>query len=566
MRKLAVIAAILIVLLCLAPAAAAAPAASQLGCTVGVASDGTCQFSITATVSPDQSGTQLVFPLPKDAYNVSLNGTRVRTQLLGDVRIIDLSDVLGSVLGSFSVNIQYSLSGVITETETGTLELRLPLLSGFAYPVESMSFSITLPAALSVKPAFSSGYHQTSIEEDLSFTVEGATVTGHTLNALKDHETLTMLVTVPREMFPSLRTRAESTVADDIAMGVLGGLALLYWLLCLRCAPARGRSCPTPPEGCNAGQAGAVISLRGTRLTLMVLTWAQLGYVLIRLNSRGHAVILKRMDMGNERSGFEQRCFQKLFRRRNDVDTSGFAYAQLCKAVSRQTPYLQPLLKPRSGNPLVFRLLLALLGACGGISAGIALSGSAALAVLIAAMCGAVYGLLCWLVQDWAGALFLDHKKPLWLALLGCAGLLLGGAVSGQWIISLILVGTQLLGGVMAAFGGRRTALGKQMRRNLLGLRRYMKTVSPVELQRIADENPDYFFTLMPFALAMGVEKAFTARFGKVRRFSCHWLDTGRPEEMTAAHWGTLLRDLVKAMDARYEQLGSEKLLRVFRR
>lgn len=574
MRKLALFALILILLLGLVPAAAAVPAASQLGCMVSVGSDGVCVYHISLTLTSDQAGAQLVYPLPRDAWNVSVNGSRVRTQRLGDVQLVDLSQLMGNAMGAVTVNLQYNLNSAVSALPQETtddeqplperLELRLPLLSGFAYPVEKMTFSITLPMDPGEKPAFTSGYHQTSIEQDLHFSVSGANVTGETLAALKDHETLSMVLVTDRQMFPDLHRNTQSTTLDDMVMAVCGGLALLYWLLFLRCAPFRSRRCPTPPHGYNAGQVGAVISLRGTSFSLMVLSWAQLGYVTLAWDRRGHVLIRKGMDMGNERSGFEQRCFQKLFRRGPVMDTTSLAYAVLCAHAAKTTPYLQPLLRRRSGNPVVMRFLAALMGACAGVSAGLVLCSGAALQWVLTALLAAVCGWLSWWVQDWAGALYLAGRKCLGRGALAAVALAVPSFLAGEGNLSLLVIGAQLLAGLLAAFGGRRTGLGIQVRSELLGLRKYMKTVSPVELQRITGENPDYFFSLLPYAMAMGVDRRFASRFGRVQRFGCHWLVGDA--EWAAGQWCEEVRKILQAMDARYEQLPVEQLLRRFRR
>ena len=70
---------------------------------------------------------------------------------------------------------------------------------------------------------------------------------------------------------------------------------------------------------------------------MMVFTWAQLGYLLIQTD--GSKVLLrKRMDMGNERSLFENKIFALLFGSRQTVDATGYPYAKLSRKVSAIVP------------------------------------------------------------------------------------------------------------------------------------------------------------------------------------------------------------------------------------
>lgn len=569
MRRIAAAIFAVLLIISLAIGAAAATGATGVSGFATVSADGSCQITLTATLHLEGGTEELIFPIPADATNVTLNGSRVRASKQGDIRRIDLSDILGNVVGDFSVSINYTLQDVIHTTETDTLELQLPLLSGFAYPVETMDFSVTLPGTITGQPAFSSGYHQTDIEKDMTYTVSGATVSGSFTKALKDHETLLLTLPVTEEMFPQSVLQVQNTDVIDLAMGICAALALLYWLIFLRNAPPRRQHCAEPPEGYSAGEMGCVLLSRGADLSMMVLTWAQLGYILIQLDRHGRALLHKRMDMGNERGELEQRCFKKLFGKRRTVDTSGDHYAELCRMVAKRPGGVRELMHPRTGNLQVFRFLASGIGLFGGVSLGAALSGGAALqglVVFLLAVAGAVGG---WLIQSWAGSLLLWDKRNLWTSLGICGAWLLLSLFAGQFITALWVVIGLLVAGVMIAFGGRRTELGRQTVGQVLDLRRYLRTVSKAELQRICASNPEYFFQLAPHALALGTLKSFAKRFGSTRLPGCPWLTTGMDAHMTAQEWAAVMDRAVEAMETRRRQLPMEKflgLLQSFRR
>ena len=209
-----------------------------ISCTVGAASvnrvqniteissDGTCRVSIVATISVDQKQ-ELYFPVPAEAYNVTLNGSRVRTTQQGQQQLVDISSSAAIAPASFTVTVGYTLSGTVSVNEENIRQLQLPLLSGFAYAVQEMEFTVQLPGVIETLPSFSSGYHQASIEKDLQYRVEGHFIYGKSLKALKDRETLNMTLVVSEQMFPHYRTQMVSTALDDILMYVCAALALL---------------------------------------------------------------------------------------------------------------------------------------------------------------------------------------------------------------------------------------------------------------------------------------------------------------------------------------------------
>ena len=161
-----------------------------------VSSDGSCQVSINATVHLDSAVDKLIFPIPGNATGITLNGSRVTAPKKDGVKNLNIKKLTGGMAGDFSLHIAYNLSEVVRYNEEGILQMQIPLLSGFAYGVEEIRFSVTLPGTTDVLPSFVSGYHQSSIEQSLAFQTDGATVSGHSLKPMKDHETLTLIMAV----------------------------------------------------------------------------------------------------------------------------------------------------------------------------------------------------------------------------------------------------------------------------------------------------------------------------------------------------------------------------------
>jgi hypothetical protein len=142
---------------------------------------------------------------------------------------------------------------------------------------------------------------------------------------------------------------------------------------------------------------------------------------------------------------------------------------------------------------------------------------------------------------------------------------MLFGLLAGQFSLALAVLGTLLLGGLLYAFGGRRTELGRQLSCEVLGLRHYLRTVPKAELQYICNQNPDYFYDLVPYALALGADKAFAARFGKRALAPCPYLKIRGAEAHSAQAFMQQARQVLQAMDARRRQLPAEKLIALLR-
>ena len=529
-----------------------------------VSSDGKCQISITASLHLEKAVSDLTFPIPQEARDVVLNGSRVRPKLSGDLRLVDLSGVVGGGAGEYTINLIYTLPDAVNVTAKGTQELTVPLLSGFAYPVENMTFSITLPGAVETRPTFISGYHQNNIEKDMDIQVSGNVISGSCKKALKDRETLRMVLAVSDEMFPRSIVELRDAHWEDFAMILLAVAALVYWLVSLRMVFPKRMVCPEPPEGFSAGHMESILSLEGVDLTMAVMTWAQLGYLQIDATRRERVILRKRMEMGNERSTFEQRCFRNLFGAKSMVDTSTVRYAQLWESV-RHAGGVGQLAHPRSGNPKLFRLLACASGLFGGISLGMAVSEGAALQgvwVAVAAILGLIFS---WNIQDWAEGVLCWNKQKLWTGLL-CGGIwMILGIIGGDFWMAFVVVLGQMLVGLMARFGGRRTEEGKHAWQQVMGLRRYLHRLSKEEVQRITLYNPDYYHHLAAYALALDSDRVFARKFGNQQIYGSAFLLPSSEQSMSAVQWSQVYRRSVWLMDRRRRQMASEKLGRFLR-
>ena len=75
--------------------------------------------------------------------------------------------------------------------------------------------------------------------------------------------------------------------------------------------------------------------------------------------------------------------------------------------------------------------------------------------------------------------------------------------------------------------------------------------------------DPDYFFRMAPYAMALGVMKPFAAAFGKRKLEQCPYLVTRQHGRRKAEEWAELMEALVSRMDARARQMELEKWMAI---
>lgn len=539
-----------------------------------VSASGTCAVTMTVRINMDSPATGLTFPLPRGAKNVAVNGSSAQTYSSSTDPTVVLTDLsfLDGYMGESTVTFSYTLPDVLRterheQTRKSYLLMEVPLLCGFDYPVKNLTFSITMPGDVTgKKPTFTSGFMQTNIESIVNCVTGGSLVSGTVTQTLQDKEKLTLVMQVDEDMFPGKLIIFRDGNPEALPMGLCALAALVYWLVFMRCLPLLRQRRTQPLEGVTAGEIGSRLTAAGADLTMMVFTWAELGYLRICPDKKGRVYLQRRMDMDNERTAFENRCFYSLFSKGDVVDATGAPYARLCLKVAQTISGVKEMYTRRAGNALLFRVLSCGVSLFSGICFGYNFTTNTTWQVVLAIVLGALGVVSAWAIQDGMYRLHIRGKIPIYIASAANLLWIVLGIWSGAWVIGLCAVLAQILAGLAAAYGGRRSDLGRQHAGLILGLRHYLATIPKEELERIQENDPDFFFRMLPYAIAMGVDTRFAKLFGDQRLPQCSYLVTKDHRMRTAAEWALLLRKTADRMDARQRKMQLEKWLLVSRR
>ena len=178
------------------------------------------------------------------------------------------------------------------------------------------------------------------------------------------------------------------------------------------------------------------------------------------------------------------------------------------------------------------------------------------LMAIILGIFGAVSG---WLIQAVSYRHHLRGKAPVLVGLVVILVWIVLGLLCGQVWIPLGCCAGELLMGYLAAYGGRRSDLGRHDAGMVLGLRRYLKRLPRGEINRLLNNDPDYFFNLAPYALAMGVIRPYSLAFGRRKLSQCPYLITPIHGNRTAEEWGTLMGDVADMLDYKERRMRFEK-------
>ena len=556
MKKAGIVCLLIACFFLLSLTAAAVPMASGVKSESVFQTDGSCQVTLSMTVQLMGDETFIDIPLPEQTKGVTVRGYQCQFPLEGEPNTLRV-EISGA--GSHQITIHYTLEDIVSQEEEGTF-VTLPILCGLHYVVSHLDFTVTLPGEVTAQPVFESGYYQQNVGGILEYTVEGATISGRSKLALKDRETLTMRLQVPEDLFHDAPWQLPVLGAWDLVLLLLIVLSVVYFLLTLMPKfPGRNRSF-TPPEGITAGDVGTCLTGCGTDLTMLVLSWAQMGYILIEMDHKNRVILHKRMDMGNERSGYEARWFKSLFGQRSLVDADSYHYAKLCRKLATKSPLRSQLYDKKSGNPQIFRGMCVIIGIVAGVQMGLGFDVSAGAKTLLSLLFALLCGSFSYFIQAGGKCLPLREKTPLWTAM-GCGAAWIALALlTGNAHQAVPMVLYQFVAGIAAAYGGKRSDVGLRYLGQLRGLKRHMRVTGSFDLQQLLQQNPNYFYELAPYALALGVDRSFARRFGKLHLPEDSYLLSGTAREMTAAQFASRLRKAADVLNERQKRLPYEQL------
>jgi len=144
----------------------------------------------------------------------------------------------------------------------------------------------------------------------------------------------------------------------------------------------------------------------------------------------------------------------------------------------------------------------------------------------------------------------MHYQTRLWMAAAVSVLWLVIGIAVGQFPMALLAVTIQIAGGFLAFFGGRRTEDGRNALGQALRLRRYFAKLTPAQIHKLSRNNPDVFFDLAPFALALGCDGALARCFGSERLSDCPYIQVAEARGMTAKQWSQTMRSMLGSMSA----------------
>jgi uncharacterized membrane protein YgcG len=375
------------------------------------------------------------------------------------------------------------------------------------------------------------------------WSVDGTIITGRLTRMNRPNELLTIALPLPKGYFTTAagRTHSRVPIADPWIMISAIGASFLLWYLWGK----ERKIFPTvefyPPSDLTPADAAYIMNsyVRQMDVISFIIYWADKGYLHISDIAEGKSEFLLRKlrEMGSEVKPYEKKLFDAMFGEKADqVTTSTLAsegfYSDLDKARDEVKSYHNGNPKTRIFKKVALKLLL------------VAAPSIVCLFIVMIDAIGYFLTVLFALMALNYSVKFVQRiaQKTIIMALIYAAVIVM--MFLGPLFLTIaVLVGPFLsvqlailfMPTLQIAISKHRTDLGLKYLGLLTGFKTFIEKAERDRIDMLANENPQYFYNVLPYAVTLGVTDTWAQKFEHIGFSSPEWYNSADSGETFSA-------------------------------
>ena len=415
--------------------------------------------------------------------------------------------------------------------------------------ISNVTFSIHMPKDFDTsKIGFTHGTQGSSQTDDITYEVDGNTITGEYNSDLGSYNGLTVRIELPEGYFV---IKDYQKYIDYAVIALFIGLVVITFVLWLK----NGKDRPVvetvefyPPEDLNSAELAQVYKgeVRGQDVTSLLIYLANKGYLKIKeeekkgLISTYKAITFVKLKEYDGENYSEKTFFDGIFKYGDEVPISKLEdrfYVTQGKIVNHinSKKNIEKVIDKKSRKSktitTVFEFLV-LIVTC--LTLGMATGD-------ISNSLFSLPFVICSLAMIKAGVGFFKKKEA--------GGIVVGamlifmsfcffcssqsmvlvesdGFSSADWLVLGIGIVSIILLIIFEAIMPARTEYGTKMLGKIRGFKRFLETARKEELERLVEENPSYFYDILPYTYVLGVSSKWIKKFETMNLRSPDWYDS----------------------------------------
>ena len=459
--------------------------------------------------------------------NIHVEGYNYQVYTEDGNEVVQIGDPEYTVYGPQTYRLTYDIIGYRDDDSTKDM-LSLDLLpTGWPTPIESASLRISFPKEVGDITTYVGAYGSENMKGYFDVNNTGTVYTAVSKEPIPKGVGLTISTDLPEGYWvnPYSRDDKQSTVC--LLLAVLGALMLVLWGTIGRDNPIIRTVEFYPPENLDPLEMAYVANdkVEAKEISALFMYLADKGVLSIHENGKKSYTLVKKSPLPQGERKHTRSIYRALFKHGDRADlqhlSSGFGDAAAGIGAEVKTSVEQRKQTfskaSRSGRTLglAFCLLIPLIAAVAdnwmSFGSGIPL------------LSGVILSLIMFVVMLRLVArtdAFRTKKKPvrigvgmaLFLAAVAAEAYLIG---QDYPMLAAAFAFAALAAGIATLFVRRR--MNNELYGKVLGFRDFIRTAEYDRLKMLSDENPDYFFNIMPYACVFGMSTKWAEKFADFR-------------------------------------------------
>ena len=403
-------------------------------------------------------------------------------------------------------------------------------------PIDGMTFEITMPKEFDAsKVGFTTGSSGNTgyNESALKYTVEGNTIKGSINQTIAPYEAVTIRIELPNGYFVGARS-AQSFLMPCILIGLV---VFVIVILLFVTAGKKKREVQTvefyPPEGMNPADVGYIIDgiVENKDAVSLLIYWADQGNLEIHQEDKKNVSFKKIKDLPDTANDYERILFDKMFSGRESISVKDMQYtfSDTIAAVKSRIKdkyemeqnrvFTKKSLRRQSFAGAFAAFPMALM-----LAFSIYLDSYELFAAIIPCAIAWVFG---WVltsglisnVNKWKSEKLSTRTGSMVLfTVLTLVYIAVVSLMSFDLFGMMVIVPTAMtiVMMILATQMRRRTERGAQWAGRILGLKHFIETVEADKLKMLVNDDPKYFYNVLPYAYVLGVSDKWAKQFESI--------------------------------------------------
>ena len=449
---------------------------------------------------------------------------------------------------------EVSFTGLKTYTYSYTMQLRdldldgrqfiyLNLVGdGWELPIELVNFSIRFPKRFDADPIFYQGRFGSTDLAELNSTLKDLSLSGTLSTGLNPHEALTLFVDVDDDYFTFILPPNLSWLWLSLSLA-LSGLIIFLFKRYGQDDKAVDTVEFNPIDGLSSAQAGYIYdgSVEVKDVLSLMIEWAHKGYMKIVDDEDKGFTLVKLRDPDDADIRAEKILFEQLFDQRSEVRESDLKYRFYTSLQHAQNGIQShfAMHKTRRIYSRTASLIKALLALIHLIPLALMIY-TMHLRISFRSDTSLVYAALFWafgsalslafivLIKRWPSLKLFSRSSLVFVlgllsSIFGLVYYVLSVTIDLtilQFFLSLILMSLNI--GFISVMD-KRTPLGTHYYGRILGLKRFIESAEKEKLELLVEEDPSYFYKILPYAYVLNVSDVWSKRFESIAIQAPDW-------------------------------------------